>query len=75
MKQRENGVIAKLQRECLKNEITCPKEPFNEIDFKTMGVLFGLLLLGILLAIFTIGIEKYFHMASTMEFSDPMNFA
>ena len=58
MKHRENGVIAKLKREFMKNEVTCPTEPFNQIDFKTLGVLFGLLLSGILLALFTIGIEK-----------------
>ena len=60
IKQQENGVISRLQKFHFKRDITCPHEPFHSIDFMTVAALFGLLPLGILGSLISVGFEKYF---------------
>ena len=61
MKHRENGIIQKLQAHYFKSAVYCQTDSFNQIDLMTLSTLFGLLLFGIIVAVFTTCIEKYLH--------------
>ena len=67
-RNRENGVIQKLYDLHLKDKtnIQCSDDkPFNQIDIHTVALLFGLLAIGVVMAIMTFAMEKLLQMVRT----------
>ena len=59
LRKRELGVIQKLYDDQYKHKTECTDEPFNDIDFQTVALLFALLSVGLILAIISFAVERY----------------